>query len=100
MCPSRCLVSVPNPIRSLPFHEGAGRRMRVSRHFRRQVNTIYHRRVGRPNFARTERAALCDLLVTVGPDAPTLCEGWTTRDLAAHLAVRDRRPDAAAGIVL
>ena len=74
--------------------------MRVSRHFRRHVKTIYHRRVGRSNFARSERAALCDLLVTVGPDEPTLCEGWTTRDLAAHLAVRDRRPDAAAGIVL
>ena len=74
--------------------------MRVSRHFRRHVKTIYHRRVARTNFARSERAALCDLLVTLGPDEPTLCEGWTTRDLAAHLAVRDRRPDAAAGIVL
>lgn len=53
-----------------------------------------------PNFARTERAALCDLLDEVGPDRPTLCAGWTTRDLAAHLVVRDRRPDAAAGIML
>lgn len=50
--------------------------------------------------ARTERAALADLLVGVGPEAPTLCEGWVTRDLAAHLIVRERRPDAAAGIVL
>lgn len=49
--------------------------------------------------AQTERAALCDLLVEVGPDAPTLCAGWTTRDLAAHLVVRERRPDAAVGIV-
>jgi uncharacterized protein (TIGR03085 family) len=56
--------------------------------------------MARPNFARTERAALCDLLDTAGPDQPTLCTGWTTRDLAAHLAVRDRRPDAAAGIVV
>jgi uncharacterized protein (TIGR03085 family) len=56
--------------------------------------------VGHLNFARTERAALCDLLATVGPDEATLCEGWTTRDLAAHLVVRDRRPDAAAGIVM
>ncbi len=52
------------------------------------------------NFARVERAALCDLLTEVGPDHPTLCTGWTTRDLAAHLVVRDRRPDAAAGIVI
>ncbi|HET9966584.1 MAG TPA: TIGR03085 family metal-binding protein, partial [Streptosporangiaceae bacterium] len=31
-------------------------------------------------------------------DAPTLCEGWTTGDLAAHLVLRERRPDAAAGV--
>lgn len=48
--------------------------------------------------ARRERAALCDLLLQVGPDAPTLCAGWTTRDLAAHLVVREARPDAAAGV--
>ncbi|HEV7647061.1 MAG TPA: TIGR03085 family metal-binding protein [Actinophytocola sp.] len=47
-----------------------------------------------------ERAALCDLLEELGPDEPTLCEGWQTRDLAAHLVVRERRPDAAAGIML
>lgn len=35
-----------------------------------------------------------------GPEAPTLCEGWTTRDLAAHLVVREFRPDAAAGVVV
>ena len=50
--------------------------------------------------ARAERAALADLLDRVGPEAPTLCEGWTARDLAAHLIVRERRPDAAAGIVV
>jgi uncharacterized protein (TIGR03085 family) len=44
-----------------------------------------------------ERAALADLLETVGPDAPTCCEGWSTAHLAAHLAVRDRRPDALPG---
>jgi uncharacterized protein (TIGR03085 family) len=52
------------------------------------------------SFAQSERAALSDLLLEVGPDAPTLCEGWAARDLAAHLVVRERRPDAAAGIVL
>lgn len=52
------------------------------------------------NPARTERQAICDLFTRFGPDAPTLCEGWTTRDLAAHLVVRDRRPDAAAGILI
>jgi uncharacterized protein (TIGR03085 family) len=51
-------------------------------------------------FARAERAALVDTLLAAGPDAPTLCEGWTTRDLAAHLVLRERRPDASAGIML
>lgn len=49
---------------------------------------------------RKERQALCDTLASLGPDAPTLCEGWTTADLAAHLMVREREPLAAAGIVL
>lgn len=52
------------------------------------------------SYARRERSELADLLLRVGPDAPTLCAGWTTRDLAAHLVVRDRRPDAMAGIVV
>lgn len=47
-----------------------------------------------------ERAAMCDLFEALGPDEPTLCEGWSTRDLLAHLLVRERRPDAAGGIVL
>ncbi|MFI6812831.1 TIGR03085 family metal-binding protein [Nonomuraea sp. NPDC050328] len=50
--------------------------------------------------ARAERSALCDLLDRLGPDAPTLCTGWTTRDLAAHLVLRERRPDAMGGIAL
>jgi uncharacterized protein (TIGR03085 family) len=50
--------------------------------------------------AHGERSALCDLFDLVGPDAPTLCAGWTTYDLAAHLVVRESRPDAALGIAL
>jgi uncharacterized protein (TIGR03085 family) len=50
--------------------------------------------------AQYERNALADLLDEVGPDAPTLCEGWTTRDLAAHLVSREHRPDAAMGLAL
>jgi uncharacterized protein (TIGR03085 family) len=49
--------------------------------------------------ARRERENLCDLLVDVGPDAPTLCAGWVTADLAAHLVVRERRPDSGPGLV-
>jgi len=48
--------------------------------------------------AQRERSALVDTLRRVGPDAPTLCAGWTTRDLAAHLVVRERRLDATPGI--
>ena len=51
-------------------------------------------------YAQQERRALAELFARVGPDAPTLCEGWTTADLAAHLVVRERRPDAGPGIVV
>ena len=50
-----------------------------------------------PSLPERDRAALAQLLDEVGPDAPTCCEGWTTAHLAAHLAVRDRRPDALPG---
>lgn len=52
-----------------------------------------------PHYAQQERRALADLLLQVGPEAPTLCEGWQAQDLAAHLVLRERRPDAAPGIV-
>lgn len=52
------------------------------------------------NLAQRERSALVDTLRKVGPDAPTLCAGWMTRDLAAHLVVRERRLDATPGIAL
>ena len=47
---------------------------------------------------QAERNALCDSLLTLGPDAPTLCDPWRTRDLAAHLVLREHRPDLASGI--
>ncbi|MET9481325.1 TIGR03085 family metal-binding protein [Streptomyces sp. NPDC006638] len=50
--------------------------------------------------AKRERLLLADLLETAGPEAPTLCEGWTARDLAAHVVVRERRLDAAGGTML
>ncbi|MFF9342066.1 MULTISPECIES: TIGR03085 family metal-binding protein [unclassified Streptomyces] len=50
--------------------------------------------------AKRERLLLADLLEAAGPDAATLCEGWRTRDLAAHVVVRERRPDAAAGTLV
>ena len=50
-------------------------------------------------FAQSERAELADLLDQVGPEAPTLCEGWTSHDLAAHLWIRETDPVGAGGIV-
>lgn len=52
------------------------------------------------NPARHERQVMCDVLGEFGPDAPTLCEGWNARDLAAHIIVRETRPDAAVGLVV
>ena len=51
------------------------------------------------SFAKSERAALCDLFEASGPDAATLCEGWTTHDLAAHLWIRETDPVGAGGIL-
>ncbi|OBG69105.1 TIGR03085 family metal-binding protein [Mycobacterium sp. E3339] len=50
--------------------------------------------------AQRERAALVETMRAAGPEAPTLCEGWKTRDLAAHLVIREYRPDAAPGILI
>ncbi|MDX5400376.1 MAG: TIGR03085 family metal-binding protein, partial [Actinomycetes bacterium] len=51
------------------------------------------------NLARTERAALCDLALELGPDAPTLSGEWTVKDLVVHLLGREGSP-AAVGIVV
>lgn len=52
------------------------------------------------SFAQRERQLLVAQMRAVGPDAPTLCGGWTVRDLAAHLLIRERRPDASPGILI
>jgi uncharacterized protein (TIGR03085 family) len=52
------------------------------------------------SLATAERAAICDTFDELGPDRATLCAGWNTADLLAHLLVRERQPAAAAGIVI
>jgi uncharacterized protein (TIGR03085 family) len=52
------------------------------------------------DYSKVERLALCDLFDAVGPDQPTLCEGWTTHDLAVHLYVRENDPLAGPGIMI
>ena len=64
-----------------------------------QTLGLYGDRVSTP-LARRERHELCDLALTVGEDAPTLCGDWTVKELVAHLLVRENRPWAAAGIVV
>lgn len=56
--------------------------------------------MSRVNLAQTERAGLVEALRRAGPDAPTLCAGWNTRDLAVHILLRERRVDATAGMFL
>jgi uncharacterized protein (TIGR03085 family) len=51
-------------------------------------------------FDAPERQQLCDLFVELGPDAPTLLEPWRTRELAAHLVLREHDYLAAPGLVL
>lgn len=46
-----------------------------------------------------ERSELCDRFDALGPDAPTLCAGWATADLAAHLVARERHPTAMPGML-
>ncbi|MGO9156362.1 TIGR03085 family metal-binding protein [Mycobacterium sp.] len=47
-----------------------------------------------------ERRELCDLFEELGPSVPTLLEGWTAHDLAAHLVLRERDPVAGPCLVL
>src|SRR5262245_22261695 len=53
-----------------------------------------------PPFDAQERHELCDLFAELGPCAPTLLEGWTTNDLAAHLVLREHDLIAAPCLVL
>lgn len=44
----------------------------------------------RLSFDVQERLALCDLFEELGADVPTLLNGWTAKDLAAHIVLRER----------
>ncbi|WP_066913637.1 TIGR03085 family metal-binding protein [Mycobacterium interjectum] len=43
----------------------------------------------RPPLDAQERLALCDVFDGLGPSVPTLLDGWTAHDLAAHLVQRE-----------
>ncbi|WP_019137292.1 TIGR03085 family metal-binding protein [Cellulomonas massiliensis] len=46
------------------------------------------------------RRELVDALAAVPPDAPTLCEGWQARHLAAHVVLRQTSPAVGLGLLL
>ncbi|ONH22087.1 TIGR03085 family metal-binding protein [Pseudofrankia asymbiotica] len=50
--------------------------------------------------ARDERALLADVIEAAGPEHPTLCEGWDSYDLLAHVVTRERVPKAGPGLVV
>lgn len=52
------------------------------------------------SLAKRERFAIAQTLRNIGPEAPTLCEGWNAFDLLVHLVSRETRPDAAIGIII
>jgi uncharacterized protein (TIGR03085 family) len=54
----------------------------------------------RATYARKERQALCETARSVGPNAPTLLEGWDVKDLICHLLVRESSVLGAAGIAV
>ena len=56
--------------------------------------------LGDMTFSNAQRSQLAALLIDLGPNSPTLCEGWETKDLAAHLWIRENRIDAAGGMFI
>ncbi|GAA3823543.1 TIGR03085 family metal-binding protein [Cellulomonas soli] len=46
------------------------------------------------------RTQLADALAEAGPDAPTLCEGWRSQHLAAHIILRENNAVVGLGLVV
>lgn len=44
------------------------------------------------NFVDASRDALVSALLAAGPNQPTLCDGWQTQHLAAHIYLRESTP--------
>ena len=52
------------------------------------------------HFVEPSREVLAETLLAAGPDAATLCTGWLTRDLAAHLYLRERKIAVGLGLLI
>lgn len=51
-------------------------------------------------FVEPSREYLAETLLAAGPGADTLCAGWRTQELAAHLYLREHNPRVGLGMVL
>lgn len=51
------------------------------------------------HFVEPSREVLAETLLAAGPDSDTLCEGWQTQHMAAHLYLREHRAVVALGLV-
>ncbi len=51
-------------------------------------------------WAETERQSLVATLRSTDPEAPTLCTGWDTRHVLAHLVQREHSPASSVGDVV
>ncbi len=52
------------------------------------------------HYVEPSREVLAETLLAAGPDSPTLCEGWRTRELAAHLYLRERKAGVGLGLLV
>ena len=52
------------------------------------------------HFVDPSREVLAETLLAAGPDCPTLCKGWLTRHLAAHLYLRERKAAVGLGLLI
>ncbi|WP_186759395.1 TIGR03085 family metal-binding protein [Arthrobacter alpinus] len=51
-------------------------------------------------YVEPSREVLAETLLAAGPDAATLCAGWRTQELAAHLYLREHSPKVGAALIL
>lgn len=51
-------------------------------------------------FVQLSREVLAETLLAAGPGSPTLCEGWRTQELAAHLFLREHKPAVAINLLV
>lgn len=52
------------------------------------------------HYVNPSREVLAETLLAAGPHSPTLCEGWSTKELAAHLYLREHQPAVGVGLVI